>query len=245
MNKAQQKRFNSLYQQHLNALIRQGKAQRTIDNYSRAVCRITEFYDQYPDNLTLQQLRGYFLALVKSDSWSTVKVDRNGLQFFYEHVLGKQWTWVDIVKAPQVRGLPDILTVKEVERIIIDILDHYRPRLLAQSNSGVTNEQRSGVNALLGCHTEQYGTMQLTCQSCAADAEQHLACGHRVCNRCQHHNTRQWLDRQQQKLLPVHYFMVTFTLPYSLRSVAKRHPQNRLHRLVPKRCVYVKRLWPQ
>jgi site-specific recombinase XerD len=118
MNKAQQKRFNSLYQQHLNALVRQGKAQRTIDGYSRAVRRITEFYDQCPDKLTLQQLKDYFLALVKSHSWSTVKVDRNGLQFFYEHVLDKQWTWVDIVKPPQVKGLPDILTVKEVERVI-------------------------------------------------------------------------------------------------------------------------------
>jgi site-specific recombinase XerD len=118
MNKAQQKRFNSLYQDHVNALTRQGKAQRTIDGYSLALRRITEFYDQCPDKLTLKQLQDYFLALVKSHSWSTVKVDRNGLQFFYEHVLGKQWTWVDIVKPPQVKTLPDILTVKEVERVI-------------------------------------------------------------------------------------------------------------------------------
>lgn len=118
MNKAQQKRFNSLYQEHVNALTRQGKAESTIDVYSRAVRRITEFYDQCPDKLTLQQLKDYFLALVKSHSWSTVKVDRNGLQFFYEHVLNKQWVWVDIVKPPQARVLPDILTVKEVERVI-------------------------------------------------------------------------------------------------------------------------------
>ena len=89
MNKALQIRFNSLHQQHLKALTRQGKAQRTIDSYSRAVRRITEFYDQCPDKLTLLQLKDYFLALVNSHSWSTVKVDRNGLQFFYEHVLAK------------------------------------------------------------------------------------------------------------------------------------------------------------
>lgn len=118
MNKAQQTRFNSLYQEHINALTRQGKAQRTIDGYSLAVRRITEFYDQCPDKLTLQQLKDYFLALVKSHSWSTVKVDRNGLQFFYQHVLNKQWAWVDIVKPPQTKVLPDILTLKEVERVI-------------------------------------------------------------------------------------------------------------------------------
>jgi hypothetical protein len=31
MNKAQQRRFNSLYQQHLSALSRQGKSASTID----------------------------------------------------------------------------------------------------------------------------------------------------------------------------------------------------------------------
>ena len=118
MNTAQQKRFNSLYQLHVNALIRQGKAKTTVDVYSRAVRRITEFFDQCPDRLTQAQLKDYFSALVKSHSWSTVKVDRNGLQFFYKHILNKKWQWVDIVKPPQTKVLPDILSLKEVERVI-------------------------------------------------------------------------------------------------------------------------------
>ena len=118
MNKAQQKKFDSLYQQHVNALHRQGKAASTIDVYARAVRRISEFYDICPDRLTQAQLEDYFTALVKSHSWSTVKVDRNGLQFFYKHIIHKEWVWVDIVKPPQKKVLPDILTVKEVERLI-------------------------------------------------------------------------------------------------------------------------------
>ena len=118
MNKAQQVRFNSLYEQHVNALHRQGKAERTIDSYARAIRRITEFFDQCPDRLTEAQLKTYFTALVKSHSWSTVKIDRNGLQFFYQQVLNKKWVWVDIVKPPQKKVLPDILSVHEVERVI-------------------------------------------------------------------------------------------------------------------------------
>lgn len=118
MNKAEQRKFDHLYQQHVSALHRQGKAASTIDVYSRAVRRITEYFDHCPDRLTLDQLKDYFNALVQSHSWSTVKVDRNGLQFFYTHVLNKKWVWVDIVKPPQQKILPDILTVKEVERII-------------------------------------------------------------------------------------------------------------------------------
>jgi hypothetical protein len=46
------------------------------------------------------------------------------------------------------------------------------------------------------------------------------SCGHRSCPQCQNHETSLWLDRQQAKLLPVQYFMATFTLPYELRFLA-------------------------
>jgi len=118
MNKVQQNKFDSLYQQHVNALRRQGKAATTVDVYSRAVRRITAFFDRCPDRLTEDDFKAYFDALVKSHSWSTVKVDRNGLQFFYKHILDKHWNWVDIVKPPKKQVLPDILTLKEVEQLI-------------------------------------------------------------------------------------------------------------------------------
>ncbi len=118
MNKAQKTKFDLLYQQHVNALSRQGKADNTIDAYSRAIRRITEFYDICPDRLNQEHLKEYFSSLVKTHSWSTVKVDRNGLQFFYKHILNKDWKWVDIVKPPQKKVLPDILTLKEIERLI-------------------------------------------------------------------------------------------------------------------------------
>ncbi len=138
MNTAQQKRFNSLYHQHISALRRQGKAEQTIDAYSRAVRRISEFFDQCPDKLTQQQLKDYFSALVNSHSWSTVKVDRNGLQFFYKHVLDKHWVWVDIVKPPQKKVLPTILTIKEVERIINGTRQlHYQTFLLSAYSMGL------------------------------------------------------------------------------------------------------------
>lgn len=118
MNTAQQKKFQSLYRKHLSALRRQGKAERTIDSYARAVRRITEFWDTCPDSLSQEQLEAYFSSLVETHSWATVKVDRNGLQFFYQHVLKRDWAWVDIVKPPKKKVLPDILTLKEIERLI-------------------------------------------------------------------------------------------------------------------------------
>lgn len=102
----------------VSALRLQGKSNSTIDVYSRAVRRITKHFDRCPDKLSIDDLKSYFASLVKTHSWSTVKSDRNGLQFFYKHVLGKHWTWVDIVKPPQVKSLPDILTPDEVQLVI-------------------------------------------------------------------------------------------------------------------------------
>ena len=36
-------------------------------------------------------------------------------------------------------------------------------------------------------------------------------------------DTTQWIEKQQRKLLPVEYFLVTFTLPSELRSLARHH----------------------
>ena len=49
MNKAETRRFNQLYQRHLRLLKLQGKAEKTIDAYSRAVRRISEYFDCCPD----------------------------------------------------------------------------------------------------------------------------------------------------------------------------------------------------
>jgi integrase/recombinase XerD len=101
MKKAQQATFDLLYQQHVSALRCQGKAENTIDAYARALRRITDFLDLCPDKSTQDHLLTYFDSLTKTHSWSTVKVDRNGLQFFYKYILKNTWKWVDIVKPPQ------------------------------------------------------------------------------------------------------------------------------------------------
>jgi integrase/recombinase XerD len=118
MDTFEQQRFDSLYEQHLTNLTLQGKRPATIDAYSRAVRRIAAFFYRCPDNLTTDDLKRYFTQLIASHSWSTVKLDRNGLQFFYRYVLDKQWQWLNIVKPPQVNRLPDILTPTEVAVVI-------------------------------------------------------------------------------------------------------------------------------
>ena len=63
MHKAQRTRFDSLYRKHLSALKRQGKAESTSDVYSRALMRLTEYFDCPPDILTVKQLEAYFESM--------------------------------------------------------------------------------------------------------------------------------------------------------------------------------------
>jgi len=118
MDSSEQSRFDKLYQRHLRMLKLQGKSDKTIDVYARAVRRIAKHFDCCPDRLTLEQLEVYFGLLVDSHSWSTVKVDRNGLQFFWRHVLKLDWQWVNIIKPPKIHTIPDILTISEVDSLI-------------------------------------------------------------------------------------------------------------------------------
>ncbi len=118
MNPTEQKRYNILYEQNLTNLTLQGKRPATIDAYSRAVRRISQFFDRCPDTMTTADLKRYFTSLIHSHSWSTVKLDRNGLQFFYRYTLEKEWQWLDIVKPPQSKKLPDIITPQQVGLLI-------------------------------------------------------------------------------------------------------------------------------
>ena len=118
MNATEQARFDALYARQLRALKLQGVAEKTVDGYARAVRRTAAFFDRCPDDLTAEDLRVYFAKLLETHSWSTIKLDRCGLQFFYRHVLDKSWTWTTIVKPPRATRLPDVLTRAEVLRLL-------------------------------------------------------------------------------------------------------------------------------
>lgn len=80
-----------------------------------------------PDQLSVEDFQSYFATLIDSRSWSLVKIDRCGLQFFYEHVLQRPWPWVGMIKPPVVHALPDVLTLDEVARLVKQTREAIRP----------------------------------------------------------------------------------------------------------------------
>lgn len=105
------------------------------------------------------------------------------------------------------------------------LVHRYADRFRARYGDSLTHDQWSALNAIAGCRQGQYGELLLHCHACPYTGDVPRSCGHRACNQCQYHSTQDWLERQRQKQLPVNYYLVTFTLPYELRSLAKAHPK--------------------
>lgn len=108
---------------------------------------------------------------------------------------------------------------------LLSILEHYQTSFRAHYGDRLTRDQQRALQAMLDCRTARFGEMHLQCHNCHSHQSAFHACGHRSCPRCQHHDTSCWLDRQRHKLLPVNYFMATFTLPAELRPLARCHPK--------------------
>ena len=100
------------------------------------------------------------------------------------------------------------------------ILDQYHNAFQAKYGSLLLPGHLRAIDAIGRCRTPLAGQLFVQCPDCGIPKWQPLSCGHRNCPQCQNHEASLWLDRQQAKLLPVDYFMATFTLPYQLRSMA-------------------------
>ena len=106
---------------------------------------------------------------------------------------------------------------------LASIIHRYRTALNAKYASRMLPGHHRALHAITHCRTPHAGQLRVHCPGCDTQALRNQSCGHRSCPRCQNHQASQWLDRQHAKLLPVEYFMVTFTLPAQLRALAWCH----------------------
>lgn len=106
---------------------------------------------------------------------------------------------------------------------LASIIDEYHDAFMAKYGSRLLPGHFRAIDAIRRCRTQEAKQLLLQCNGCGLAALRPCSCGHRSCPQCQNHETSIWLDRQQEKLLPVEYFMATFTLPYELRFPAWDH----------------------
>ena len=103
------------------------------------------------------------------------------------------------------------------------IIDQFEAEFLSAFQGQVLPNQIKAVQAMKICRTSHSPVMQVSCTDCDHQTFVPHSCGHRNCPHCQHHESQQWIERQLQKQVPAQYFMITFTLPAQLRSLAWQH----------------------
>ena len=73
------------------------------------------------------------------------------------------------------------------------------------------------------CRTSILGGHLDVCEDCAHEEPSYNSCRNRHCPKCQALDQARWLERRRERILPVNYFHVVFTLPSELRPLAARH----------------------
>jgi len=107
--------------------------------------------------------------------------------------------------------------------LLSSIIQTFEADFLATYQNVLLPSQRKALAALKQCRTTQSPVMLAQCDGCEKQVFIPHSCGHRNCPHCQHHESRQWLERQLKKQVPAAYFLLTFTLPEELRPLAWQH----------------------
>jgi len=106
---------------------------------------------------------------------------------------------------------------------LASIIDQYLDAFMIKYGDTALSGHLKAMNAICRCRTPDSGELYVQCPTCHHAEWRPLSCGHRSCPKCQNHEASKWIDRQQAKLLPVLYFLATFTLPFELRSLTWHH----------------------
>ena len=95
----------------------------------------------------------------------------------------------------------------------------------------LTPDQLKVMRAIEVCRTEVLGGHLDVCDPCGYSQPSYNSCRDRHCPKCQSLVQAQWIEERMERLLPVHYFHVVFTLPSSLRSLCRRN-QREMYKLL-------------
>ena len=80
------------------------------------------------------------------------------------------------------------------------------------------------VQRVLACRTPEMGGRVYLCGGCQKNHYAYHSCNHRSCPRCGALDQQVWTAKQEARLLPVPYFLITFTIPEELRTLCQQHP---------------------
>jgi hypothetical protein len=114
---------------------------------------------------------------------------------------------------------------------IADVFRTYGPEYRAKFGDRMPPSHLRAMHDIEQCRTPALGGQVFYCEKCQDHQYSYHSCKNRHCPKCQNDQAEQWLENQKSLLLPVTHFMVTFTLPDELRTLARSHQKTIYNRL--------------
>jgi len=106
------------------------------------------------------------------------------------------------------------------------LLRQLAPDYCKRFGSSMPLRHRRVLNKILRCRTPALGGQLFQCPECPGFDYRYHSCNDRHCPQCGQTDADDWLQRQRARLLlPVPYFLVTFTVPEELRWFIRSHQQ--------------------
>ena len=106
---------------------------------------------------------------------------------------------------------------------IADVFIRHGAAYRAKFAQRIPSHHLKAMKAIEQCRTKALGGHVYQCTDCGRLEYRYHSCKNRHCPKCQNKETGQWLAVQEELLLPVSYFLITFTLPEELRNLARAH----------------------
>ncbi len=104
---------------------------------------------------------------------------------------------------------------------VADIFRLHGPQYRSQYGTRMPSSHLRAMRDIENCRTSVLGGQLYLCPNCSKQHFSYHSCKNRHCPKCQNDQATDWLQYQKHLLLPVIHFLVTFTFPEELRSLAR------------------------
>ncbi len=179
-----------------------GYSERTQEAYVRAVWQLAVHWHKSPASITEDELRDYFVYLREDKHFarSSMTIALCGIKFLFERRCSALCEFAPWSSSPISCG-----------------------HAAAAIGPASVRPCCRRICVPFGRRTAALGGHVHRCDRCQHEHFSYHSCLSRSCPTCQGQRTREWVVKQQERLLDCDYFLCTFTLPHTLRSVARAH----------------------
>jgi len=108
---------------------------------------------------------------------------------------------------------------------VADIVRRHETEYRDQFGSQLTSAQKKALRDIQNCRTPVLGGQIYQCDHCQEKRYSYHSCRNRSCPKCHRDQSERWVAKQRQRLPSCPYYLITFTLPESLRPLARLQPK--------------------